>query len=634
MSKIGFKKTLILSSALIMGIAVGTSNYFNYRSESKVLKTTIYRSTQNYVHQLSSRLDNFIKQKSDAVSNIADDYKQYQYQDGHAERMRVAAVTGDIFNLTVGFSNGDAYCSYNLPGWTNNKNPDSYNAAQRPWFSKAMQSPGLIYTAPYADATTKQMMVSIGKKSGKDSVILADIPLTLLKEIVESVQIKGSIAMIMQDNSSILASTSAVVKVGDKLNDYDSLAHLVPSIKQNKKYTDYDLNGVDKVMFAERIPYGDTSWYLLVGLDKSVVFADLNELAKQTIILTIIYVLVAIALITLILHIIYRPILELKATIRTLASGEGDLTRRLDVKSNDDLGQIGQDVNTFIAHLQKLMLQIEDFSGQLVSNISSMESTSKQNSKILGQHVQETEQISTAIEEMSATANTVAQNAQESVGYTQEVADMGQSSLVILSRAKTHVNRLVSNVDNTAESMENMSEETKGINQILAVIGDIASQTNLLALNAAIEAARAGEQGRGFAVVADEVRALASRTQDSTEEIEKALTKLLQGSEEVLSLMEGTKDTCQETFDGTSEVETSLNSLTGQVNSINDLIIRIATSAEEQSSVTDEISKNMNQLTEIVKQLNDNDTTTVSQLNSISNINDSLSSIVNKFKLR
>ncbi|WP_342609755.1 methyl-accepting chemotaxis protein [Vibrio tritonius] len=634
MSKLGFKRTLILSSALITGLSVGTSNYFNYRSASEILTTTIYQNTTNYVHQIAGKLTSFITQKSRAIDNLAQDYQKNNYTSNHAQNMRIAASASDIFNITIGFDNGDAYCSYPLPGWTDFKNPPTYNASQRPWFKDAMSASGLIYTDPYADATTQELMVSIGKRAGTSSVVLADIPLTVLKDVVNSVEMKGAVTLIMQDDSSILASTSTAVKVGQKLMDFGSLSHLVDKIKRGDRSIDYKLGDVDKVMFSEKIQYGDKNWYLLVGLDKSVVFASLDSMAKQTIILTIICVVIAVLLTMLLLNILYRPILALKETIHTLSSGEGDLTRRLDVTSNDDLGIIAEDVNTFISHLQKMMLQIEDFSGQLVNNISSLERTSTQNSTILNQHVRETEQISTAIEEMSATANMMAQNAQESVEYTKEVSQMGSSSLRTLNNAKSYVDRLVSDVENTASSMSNMSDETKGINQILSVIGDIAAQTNLLALNAAIEAARAGEQGRGFAVVADEVRALASRTQESTEEIERALTKLLDGSQEVLSLMEGTKSTCHETFNGTTEVETSLNSLTSQVGNITDLSIKIATSAEEQDRVTAEISKNMSEITDIVKQLNQNDVDSSAQVNDISGINERLATIVGKFKLR
>lgn len=140
--------------------------------------------------------------------------------------MRLAAVAGDIPNLTVGFSNGDAYCSAPLPGWDNFKNPPTYNAAKRPWFSQAMNASGIIYTEPYQDATTKELMVSIGEKAGQNAVVLADIPLTVLKNSVSKFDSEGSISLIIDQDLSALASTSPLVKVGDKVNNIKNIVYV------------------------------------------------------------------------------------------------------------------------------------------------------------------------------------------------------------------------------------------------------------------------------------------------------------------------------------------------------------------------------------------------------------------------
>ncbi len=192
---------------------------------------------------------------------------------------------------------------------------------------------------------------------------------------------------------------------------------------------------------------------------------------------------------------------------------------------------------------------------------------------------------------------------------------------------------LIKDVESAADNVNRMSQETQEINKVLSVIGDIAEQTNLLALNAAIEAARAGEQGRGFAVVADEVRNLASRTKSSTEEVEVALSKLLKGTQVVVESMENTKQRCQETADGSGEVGESLETMTTYVAEINTLSAQIATAAEEQSSVTQELSRNMAALNDIVGELDSNGRRAVSDMDNIESVNDKLVRIVGRFKL-
>lgn len=195
------------------------------------------------------------------------------------------------------------------------------------------------------------------------------------------------------------------------------------------------------------------------------------------------------------------------------------------------------------------------------------------------------------------------------------------------------VSKLVENVEETSQSIDHMTTESANISQILNVIGEIADQTNLLALNAAIEAARAGEHGRGFAVVADEVRALAFRTQKSTLEVEEALKRLQDGNSRVTELMGNTLAGSQETLEGANSVSDTMLELVRRVMAVKDLSFQIATAAEEQSGVTSEVNQNMSALQDIVHQLNMNGGTVLEHANLVSEKNEKLLSIVHQFKL-
>jgi methyl-accepting chemotaxis protein len=228
------------------------------------------------------------------------------------------------------------------------------------------------------------------------------------------------------------------------------------------------------------------------------------------------------------LYVLYKPILLLKEMVTDLSKGNGDLTRRLKVTNQDDLGQISQGINQFIANLQSMMLEVLQSSTHIGSSVERLKSEAEANSHILVAHTTETELIVAAIEGMSATANDVARNGATTASFTQATNIQTLESKAVVGKATDTVAQLVREVENISANIAEIDRDTVNITQVLKVIGEIADQTNLLALNAAIEAARAGEQGRGFAVVADEVRALAARTQTSTAEIEQTLTKLRQ----------------------------------------------------------------------------------------------------------
>ncbi|KGK16111.1 chemotaxis protein [Vibrio navarrensis] len=382
------------------------------------------------------------------------------------------------------------------------------------------------------------------------------------------------------------------------------------------------------------ISFAGQQWDLVGYIDLDSIQANTDQL-NWMITLALLVCAAGIILVSVpLLHVSFKPLARLQVVVAGLSQGNGDLTQRLDIESQDEIGRISHSINLFIERLQQMFIEVADSSKGIDHAVANLGEQSSSNLSTLNQHTQETEQAITAIEEMSATASAIAQSADEAAKLTDRTNRYAEESKQSVTGAVHSVNDLVTQVVSMSDTITRMSDDTKQINSVLQVIGDIAEQTNLLALNAAIEAARAGEQGRGFAVVADEVRALAARTQQSTAQINEMLAKLKSTTENVVNEMGSTRTRCEETAERTNHVMDTLNVVTDSVAQINNLNTLVATSAMEQRQVTDEVSKNMAAIQEIIRQLNSNAAQTNSVSDELDDTSQALSAVVNRFKVR
>ncbi len=404
--------------------------------------------------------------------------------------------------------------------------------------------------------------------------------------------------------------------------------------RQESGHLSFPYLGIEFDGYYKRVNLTDDMyWTLMVFVDKATALADVDVAVANAITTGIVLIGISVGVIIFIINQIYKPLLRLKVAVLDLAQGSGDLTRRLEVNGNDDLAQISEGFNRFSGNLQNMMLQISDATQIISSSIEQLSQTAKENEQMLISHSSETDQVVTAITQMSESARTVAESVTQSNQITEAASKEAQQSLVIVNNAVSTVTSLVNDVENMSESISNMNRDANKISEVLSVIGAISEQTNLLALNAAIEAARAGEQGRGFAVVADEVRALAARTQIAPRNL-RYVDELLEGTDSVVGAMERTKQQCQTTADKTSEVSGSLNMMSASVSDIDDLSTQIAAATEQQSTVAAELSRNMLSIREIVESLVVSGRQTVGATESLSHSNHELEQLVGKFKLR
>ncbi|GLK89500.1 chemotaxis transducer [Pseudomonas turukhanskensis] len=294
-----------------------------------------------------------------------------------------------------------------------------------------------------------------------------------------------------------------------------------------------------------------------------------------------------------------RPLENLLHRIEQIADGDGDLRVRLDVLSRDELGKLSLAFNRFLDKLQPLIKEVGRVTGEVAASAQSLAGMAAANDRLISSEHAAVDQVSTAATEMSAAVNEVARNAQNAADAARSAETQSREGAQVVGATITAMRQLAHEVESASGTIQTLEQETANIGAVLAVIKGIAEQTNLLALNAAIEAARAGEQGRGFAVVADEVRALAARTQDSTKDIQNMIERLQVGVQNAVKAMDSGSIKARDSVDRAAGVDQILSESSDSVGRINDMAAQIATACEEQSSVTEEIARNISDIREL-----------------------------------
>ncbi|EJN6714926.1 methyl-accepting chemotaxis protein [Vibrio vulnificus] len=633
---LGFKSRIYTSVALLVALSLGILGTLNIISLKEKMVASLVSETQNKLNYHVDELQHAIAIQLKAVEVGSKHFNASLSDEQNVNLVRLLAESAGISNIIMAYEDGRSYMSLHANGITT----EEQNFSQRDWYRMAKGSQGVKLTDIYIDKITGEKVVSaimpVYNGSEFQGVLLGDIPLAAIIKMVSNMRFAGGAATLTDKNAVFFAS--------DDPNDIGKTPSQVSPVfsdmeraffNQQQGHLQFPYLGIEFDGYFQRVNLtSDQYWTLMVFVDQDTALAGVREAQNEAVVTGVILLLVSAVVMVLTLEHAYKPLLKLKKAVLGLSKGSGDLTARLTVEGGDDLAQISEGFNRFVQSLQGMMLQVSEASQNISSNIVQLNQTAVENEKVLITHSAETDQVVTAITEMSESARSVAENVTQSNRITEGASKEAKQSLEIVNNAVTTVSALVNDVEEMSNRIVSMNQDANKISEVLNVIGEISEQTNLLALNAAIEAARAGEQGRGFAVVADEVRALAARTQNSTTEISEMLSKLLDGTSSVVASMERTKQQCQSTASKTSEVSNSLNLMSGSVRDIDDVSTQIAAATEEQSTVAAELSRNMLAIRDIVTNLVASGRQTVAATESLADSNHELDKLVSNFKLQ
>lgn len=624
MKKPGFSQKITIAACFILVLGLfffSLVNYFRMQSQThQDLQQEIAATSE----AATANISNWLNGKIDLVKAVADQVEQSSDPQTITNQLTLARNGGAFNNVYYGQENG-AF----LIDDPSIELPDDYDARTRPWF-KLGRKGSPAFTEPYADASTSQLLITGVAPMASGGVAGGDLPLTVISDVVNQTTFRGlGRAYLINAKGKVLAHPEK-----EKANTQIEDIYEESGIKINESLQPASLEGKQLLVgFFPITGVPSVEWFLAVEIDVDMAFAPLKAFRNTAIFMTLIGIFITVIVLTILLSRLTAPLVTLQRAMDDIASGEADLTRRLTVTGEDEIGKLATSFNTFVGNIHGL---IEDFKGSsenLATMVSNMSKAAAQSSHEMEDQRSETEMVAAAVSEMSSAAGEIAQNAQQAA---QAAQDADQEGLVVgetVQSAISSIQTLANEIERATQVIGELENEVSSISSVLEVIRGIAEQTNLLALNAAIEAARAGEQGRGFAVVADEVRSLAGKTQDSTEEINSTIERLQKGAHSAVEVMANSQKVSIDTVSKAGSAGESLERIASAVSTISDMNIQIAAASEEQTAVIEDISRNVTNISDATERTAQAAVETANTSETLAEIGQSIKEKVNRFKV-